>query len=216
MILQQIMARTPIVTSSSGFTDLGELYRGGALIKNLIATPTRDVPVGDFLVALHNSSGIVTDTSGHTWTNTAANGSNRISYIKVTNPLTTASTITFNNNTSNHHNVIIWQFSITSGMNVYKQASASDLASGSPSLTLTSLPSREYLFIRSDSIAASSATTQTPDAGFTPMPVQQYNPSYGCVVGEFKVATATGVISNPSENIVSSTYANLVALYLAP
>lgn len=214
MILTQLLMRPTIVAASGGWTALGMIGSGfqttdGAGVGIARITSTQVVPAGSVVIMTGGSASIVganfgtcTDSAGNTYTLIGKQNSVAVYYSKITNPLaigsTVTATVTSSGGSFSNINGVAWAFGIPAGKTVnFTTPQVSSNSTFTDSLTLSGLPSREYLFFRTEvgnNVQSAFPITATP--GFT---LNKYTRNGGeGLYGEYIIEVGTGKTSNPS------------------
>ena len=233
MILTQLLLKPTLVSGVSTFTSLGSL--GATSFSNdlLNFKPNQNVSAGKLIVILYAQSATnsvmptVTDTKGNTYTLARNNSYHGVFYSKVSNALTTTDEIKFQGSSTNSRVVSAWLFDIPADKNVYVASStiaSNGYFNATPEMTLSGLPTRDYLFIRGIGLYHNGYTVSgiTPTAGYTSITNAQYfsanSTDYVYIRGEWMIANnSTGTVSNPGDSFLDTMSRNvLAALYLAP
>lgn len=231
MILQQMLLRyVATVAAGPEWTSLGKLAQGnsgtdGSGTGSVSVTANQALAAGKVVImtaAMSPSAsalyGNCTDSAGNTWTLVTKSQGYAFYYSKLTNAMTTSSTITISVTGQNGSFGVIsglaWAFSIPAGKTVNLAASPIISSSGTAtdSLTLSGLTSREYLFFRYELVNIASAPfTITPTTGYAVDSYTKQNQEG--VYGEYTIATGTGSTSNPSGATNASTVRYIFAAF---
>lgn len=232
MILSQLFLRSMQAAGVSTFTSLGSIGTGNFSNDTLNFSPNRTVNAGTLVVILYTQSATnttaptVTDTKGNTWQSGGSDGYHCIFFSKLATALVTSDQIHFAGASTLSRAVSAWNFDIPSGMNVYMDSyaqSSNGYFNATPSMSLSGLPNRTYLFIRGIGLYNSGYTVGsiTPTSGYTVFTNSQFVSAnatdYIFVRGEWVISTGTGTTSNPSDGFNDTQSVDVLsALYLAP
>lgn len=232
MIIQQTFLKAMQAAGVSTFTSLGSVGTGNFSNDVLNFSPNRTVNAGTLLVILYTQSAsnttapTVTDTKGNTWQSGGSNGYHCIFFSKLSSALTTSDQIHFTGASTLSRAVSAWNFDIPTGMNVYRDSyvtAGSGYFNATPSMSLSGLTNRTYLFLRGIGLynAGYTVGSITPTTGYAAFTNSQYVSAnatdYVFVRGEWVISTGTGTTSNPGDGFNDTPSVDvLAALYLAP
>lgn len=204
----------------------------------LVFSPTAQLDAGNLAVLVIAADNVgttdadfsevlsVQDSVGNWWrkvgeftngqTAAAAGVTCSIWMTRATVTLTTGGTVTVT-----FSNAIIdkccsgWEFTVGANVGVYgKNQNATDGSAGFGSLTVGSLASRSYLFLRGFGKEANSTTALTVTTNYTTMTATRSRNNAAAILvrGEFRIVTATTETSNPTMAVTGDTASVMVAL----
>lgn len=212
LFLKALAAAPPAV---GGITYIGNLTSGAYRFNtgNLVVNLGRTVAAGTTILASVTSFSPVITTNNETWTQIIASSSQHPGIWACTlNNATSNITINTPANNALYFNIINLQ--LPAGKQLLYQQTAT-INDGDDAMTLSGLPSREYLFVRG---VASAKTDVTPTTGYTSGGFTYETFNLRGSFTEFKILQATGSTSQPT--FTGATYTDtgasrFTALYLS-